>query len=104
MGFEEWGFGFFFGGVLGAGLFVGFGVRFRVVLLRFGVFVGVFVGFFGGLQWGFGGVFRWVSVEILVGLGFRFAGGFVGLRLRRGPALVQSDDFSCFRPSKLVFL
>ena len=60
-------FGLFLGGVLGAGLLVGFGVRFGCVLLGFGVFVGVVVGFwwvlgfFWWFQLGFGGfLLGWV--------------------------------------------
>ena len=69
----------FFGGFWGQVLLVGFGVRFGVVLLRFGVFWGFSWGFFGGLQWVFGGVLRWVSVENFGGFRVRFAGGFWGL-------------------------
>ena len=53
VGVFRWGFGVFLGGVLGAGLLVGSGVRFGGVLLGFGVFVGVVVGFW----WVLGGFF-----------------------------------------------
>ena len=79
-------FGVFLGGVLGAGLLVGFGVRFGCVLLGFGVFVGVVVGFWWVLGfsvgvlgcflvgfWGQG--FRFWGFFAWLGLGFRFPGG-----------------------------
>ena len=71
----------FFAGILGcflvgfggAGLLVGFGVRFGGVLLGFGVFVGVVVGFW----WVLGGFFV-VSAGFWVVLG-----GLLGWFLRR---------------------
>ena len=54
--------------VLGAGLLVGFGVRFGGVLLGFGVFVGAVVGFW----WVLGGFF-------VVSAGFWVVLGVVGL-------------------------